>query len=221
MILPEPDFIPDLTLERRALALLKTYERERSQAVRLPVPITKILEYTLKLKVVAIEIEDSPDSMILARIDPDYYGVPTIQLNERRLSHFESYFGTEAFSLAHEGGHWVLHLDRGRSSQPAIPGLFDAEPAKPVLCRLLSAKDRREFQAERFAAYLLMPEHLIVDLIRGEKLTDWKIIAHLAHDCGVSKTAFRRRLEELNKIGLLPNGAISIPAPPQEGLTWI
>lgn len=220
MTLPEPEFIPDIALERKALGLLQAYERERSEVIHLPVPVEKLLERTLGLQIVTVEIEDSPDEMILARIDPDYYGVPTIQLNERRLDHFESYFGTEAFSLAHEGGHWVLHLDKGRSSQPAIPGLFDAEPAKPVLCRLLSAKDRREFQAERFAAYLLMPEHLVKDLIRGEKLTDWKVIARLAHDCGVSKTAFRRRLEELNKIKVLANGSISLPAPPQEGLTW-
>ncbi len=200
MVLPTPPFIPDIRLEKRALRLLGEYERERGATVTLPIPVEKIVERTLGLGLVWLPIAEQPGEIILARIDPQYLGQPTIQMNEYRRDHFEAYFGTEAFSLAHEAAHWVLHYDRGQSEQLAIPGLTSATAGAPILCRRLSDGDRREFQAERFAAFLLMPEQLLREAIRGLDLTSWSVIAALARNCGVSKRALTRRLVEIGEI---------------------
>ncbi len=221
MSLPAPPFILDARLEQRALRLLGEYERERGTTITLPIPVEKIIERTLGLGLVWLPIMELPGDIILARIDPQYLGQPTIQMNEYRRDHFEAYFGTEAFSLAHEAAHWVLHYDRGRSEQLGIPGLTSATAGAPILCRRLSDGDRREFQAERFAAYLLMPELLLREAIRGLDLTSWSVIAALARTCGVSKRALTRRLIEIGEVTIgednrllrserLPRGSLAI-----------
>jgi hypothetical protein len=211
MSLPVPDFVPNEILAQRALALLREHERRSGGIVSLPVPVEMIVEQTLQLQIVPVNIEEIPGEVILARITPDYLGHPTIQLNERRMQHFEEYFGTEAFSLGHEAGHWVLHFDRGRSEQPTLPGLLDSgmTPA-PILCRRLTNADRREIQAERFAAYLLMPEHLVAPLVRDRRLDALSEIRELGRQCGVSRRAFTRRLEELGLVRLLPDGNLDL-----------
>lgn len=208
MSLPAPDFVPDEVLAQRALALLREHERRSGERVSLPVPIELIVEQTLQLRIVPVDIEEVAGEVILARITPDYLGFPTIQLNERRMVHFEEYFGTEAFSIGHEAGHWVLHYDRGRTNQPSLPGLLDGDMAPPpILCRRLTTADRREIQAERFAAFLLMPEHLVAALVRGRRLDAPGETRELARHCGVSRRAFVRRLEELGCIRLSPDGS--------------
>ena len=196
-------------LAQRALALLREHERRSGASIRLPVPVEMIVEQTLRLRIVPVDIEENDGEVILARMTPDYLGHPTIQLNERRMHHFEEYFGTHAFSIGHEAGHWVLHYDRGRSDQPALPGLLGSDMlSAPILCRRLTSADRREIQAERFAAYLLMPEHLVVPLVRDCRLDGLSEIRDLARQCGVSRRAFTRRLEELGRVRLLPDGAL-------------
>lgn len=211
MPLPVPPFIPDADLERRASGVLRQYEQDRGRPVSLPVPIEHIIERTLSLQLVWVTIEEQPGEIILARIDPAYQGRPTIQLNERRQDHFEEYFGTEQYSLAHEVGHWVLHLDRGRSRQLGFQGFMGAEDTAPLLCRRMSDSDRREFQAERFAAFLIMPEDLIREAATGHDLTHWSSVAELARACGVSKRALVRRLDDLALVTVQPDGQLARP----------
>jgi hypothetical protein len=200
MILPGVEFVPDAVLERRAIDLIREHERRRGVRVGLPIPIEAIVEQTLGLKVVWVAIEEAPGEIILARIDPAYLGHPTIQLNERRLSHFEEFFGTEAFSLAHEAGHWVLHLGRGESRQVGLIDSVEDDAMRPVLCRRMNDGDRRELQADRFAAFLLMPEYLVRGVLAGFELDRWTGVADLARRCGVSKRAMTRRLQELRVV---------------------
>ncbi len=213
MALPPVEFIPDAALERRALALLTEHEARTSKAVSLPVPVERIIERTLGLRVQWVELEEPKGEIILARVHPNVDGHPTVQMNERRQQHFESYFGTEAFSFGHEAGHWVLHYDRGRSTQSAFAGFFDEEEGC-VLCRQLGDADRKEIQAERFAAFLLLPEHLLRPRLVGLDLTRRSVLSDLARDCGVSKTALRKRLQQLGLIVVGPDGAVAVPSRP-------
>jgi IrrE N-terminal-like domain len=208
MMLPAPEFIPDAVLEQRAIDLLREHERRKRTCVSLPVPIESIVEHTLGLRVVWLPIEEQPGEIILARIDPDYLGHPTIQMNENRTAHFEEFFGTEQFSLGHEVGHWLLHYGRGLGRQLALlPGTTDGASAV-VLCRRMRDCDRRELQADRFAAYLLLPEYLLRSVVGGYDLARWAGIAALARDCGVSKRAMVRRLDGLGLICLGPTGEL-------------
>lgn len=59
--------------------------------------------------------------------------------------------GRYRFTLAHEIGHWVLHR----------PQAIATHQASLILCRSMSRPDRLEWQANQFAAYLLMPAALI------------------------------------------------------------
>ena len=68
MPLPAAEFIANAELERRATALLNEYYS--TEQACLPIDIESILEFTLGLRIVWIDIEDWPGEPILARIDP-------------------------------------------------------------------------------------------------------------------------------------------------------
>lgn len=211
MMHPSPEFIPDAVLERRAMDLLQEHERRTGAGISLPIPIEAIVEHTLDLRVVWLPIEELPGEIILARIDPNYLGHPTIQMNENRAAHFEKFFGTEQFSLAHEAGHWVLHYARGRSRQLGLLPTTENHGTATMLYRRMSNSDRRELQAERFAAYLLLPEHLLCPAANRYDLIRWTGLAQLARDSGVSKRAMVRRLDALGLIHLAADGKV-LPA---------
>jgi hypothetical protein len=214
--LPAAEFITDVELERRATALLT--EHYGAAGARLPIDIESIVEFTLGLRIVWIDIEEQPGETILARIDPKFHGHATIQMNQKRRDHFERYLGTGPYSQGHEAGHWILHFNRGRSEQLGLAGFMEREDLEPLLCRHLPGgtskpldqASRREVQAERFAAYLLMPERLVRRQAAGIELSRPDALKSLAADCGVSRQALLRRLNELKVIRLGVDGTYSI-----------
>lgn len=69
--------------------------------------------------------------------------------------------GRYHFTLAHESGHWRLHrhLFLRRLDQPS---LFPDQEQKPdYVCRSSEKKKPVEWQADQFAANLLMPRELV------------------------------------------------------------
>ena len=216
MPLPAAEFIANAELERRATALLN--EHYSTEQACLPIDIESILELTLGLRIVWIDIEERPGEIILARIDPKFQGHATIQMNQKHRDHFDRYLGTGPYSQAHEAGHWILHFNRGRSEQLGLAGFLEGEDLEPLLCRRLPGGTskpldhaaRRELQAEKFAAYLLMPEHLVRQRADGVDLSRPDALRSLAADCGVSRQALLHRLHELKVIRLGLDGTYSI-----------
>jgi Zn-dependent peptidase ImmA (M78 family) len=125
------------------------------------------------------------------------------------------------FTFAHEAGHWVLH--RKLAETPAVP--VAGNPT--ILCRKKDAKKPIEWQADYFAACLLMPEKWIklafeksvgCDPLKlhNEKGTltspfyiepcvgNWPFIAGAVRKAGnflnVSKQAVMIRLQELDLV---------------------
>lgn len=197
------EYLSDGVIAERAVRLIRAYERKRRRPISLPIPVETLVEHVLGLRIAWVEIEERQGEIILARMDPDFEGHPTIQMNERRREHFEEYIGTESYSIGHEAGHWDLHYDdNGDAKQMALWGADTGGVVNPerTLCRRMGDGDRREFQAERFAAHLLMPEYLMRPVAAGRDLYHWGAIAKLARDCGVSKRAMTRRLEELRLV---------------------
>jgi hypothetical protein len=139
-------------------------------------------------------------------------------MNQKRRDHFDRYLGTGSYSQAHEAGYWILHFNRGRSEQLGLAGFMEREDLEPLLCRHLAGgtskpldnATRRELQAERFAAHLLMPEHLVRRRAAGVDLSRPGAVKSLAADCGVSRKALLRRLDELKVIRLGRDGTYSI-----------
>jgi Zn-dependent peptidase ImmA (M78 family) len=78
----------------------------------------------------------------------------SLEENEGRLS----------FTMAHEIGHWWMHRPIYEMNKVTVP-LFVCEEGKPaspaVVCRSTGKKPPAEWQADQFAAMLLMPTFLM------------------------------------------------------------
>jgi len=168
------------------------------------------LEYHLGLTIDCDVLEGAgPD--VPAALD---YWSRTIRLNDRARPLFDQFPGLETFSIAHEVVHWVLHVDHAVLNQPALLGV---EPSPPHLCRHQD-RSRREIQAEKFAAYLLMPRDLFFQAIHGKPVTSWSALYQIAREMGVSITALTVRLAELGVVFVGANRSLSRAPSGQIGL---
>ena len=104
-----------------------------------------------------------------------------IIINEDKQLFFDQYKGTEEYSLAHELGHNVLHIDHGSLTTLLLP---DTQEQSVTLCRMNAGEERdsnakrREFQAERFAAYVLMPQDLLRAACAVVDIYHWPDLYH-------------------------------------------
>lgn len=108
----------------------------------------------------------------------------------------ESHIPTrQRFTIAHELGHLKLH--KGRSL------IMDSDVRVNFRDRVSSlATDREEIEANRFAAALLLPDHMVRSWIEAEPFHSAKeLVERLAKSFNVSKSAVNFRLVNL---GLIP-----------------
>jgi hypothetical protein len=195
-------FIPDQALERQAMELLAQYEAQEGAIAQPPIPIDLIIEILLNIDIdwTPLELPNSGER-VLAAIELTATR-RRILMNELERSYFDVFIGTAAYSKAHEVGHAVLHLPKTPDLQPA---LWSSTPI--VLCRS-DQQSRQEIQAERFAAYLLMPEPLLRVTVGGQRITSWPQMYDLCNAFGVSISAMRYRLEALNLCYVDANGNV-------------
>lgn len=193
-LIKDVGFLPDQVIENKAYNLLIEFESRFGKITAPPVPIDKVIEGFLDLQFDWDTIDDSDEEKILGCLHPD---TKKILMNSRHVDFFNKFWGTEAYTKAHEVGHWDLHVTKpGDIVQLGLPGFFDG---KQYLCRS-NGEDSREIQAEMYAAYLLMPHPLVMEAIDGLDLTRWKNIYWLRDLFGVSVTAMTKRLTKLNLI---------------------
>ncbi len=102
--------------------------------------------------------------------------------------------GRRAFTIAHEIGHWQLHCGPGHEADERFCRSGDVGATSAQL-RQSPALER---EANRFAAALLMPEHLVRSEVRARGVN----VLALAAAFGVSGQAMQIRLEALR---LLPD----------------
>jgi hypothetical protein len=161
-------YLSDEAIEKDAEALIADFERTRGTRISAPIPVEDIIEKHLKI---GIEFDDThrlfdvPHSS--SSFDPDILGA--ILFDQKRIVIDESLDpdvnpakeGRYRYTLAHEAGHWRLH--RGLFGQdPGQMSFLEPSGSRSVVCRTSQAKQRIEFQADRFASCLLMPRDLIV-----------------------------------------------------------
>ncbi|MEM7033750.1 MAG: ImmA/IrrE family metallo-endopeptidase [Chloroflexota bacterium] len=188
-------------LEASANQLLDHYNAQVEAILTPPVPVEKIADFLLELGLEWIDIPDQDDAPILAYL---HIASRTIRLNERRLEFFDTYPGTYAFTLAHEIGHYLLHV----SSEAKQPQASQADDEAVLHRHKTTAADVREWQAEQFASYLLMPDRLIQPAIAGQNLRNWSNLYQLRDLFQVSITALRIRLEKLGLLYVAPNKSL-------------
>lgn len=124
------------------------------------------------------------------------------------------------FVLAHEIGHAILHSHLNLSQ--AVYDDFEDSQYDPVLDKHILSNEKNwiEWQANRFATFLLMPERTVKVRVKMEleridimsrfhiyvdkqpwNMRDYKkVMMYLVHFFGVSKTSLEIRLQELDLI---------------------
>ena len=150
-----PTFYPKESLELQARQLLIDYGKKHSPFVEPPVDVCAIAECFLGLHLDYMDLEREYGKGILGAINFDK---KTVYINTV-LDPVENdgAEGRHNFTLAHEVGHWQLH----RYEFLLPENLKDRDPRLSILCRKNQRKEPREWQADQFASYLLMPRSMV------------------------------------------------------------
>ena len=159
-------FLPKHRIEQDAAALLVEFERAHQVSLKPPIPLEDIAEKHLQLRCDFDNLYELLDLESPASAEPDILGL--LRFDDRQIFIHEcldpeehpAMEGRYRFTLAHEVGHWRLH--RTHFVQVAAQlSLFHNSSPPSVVCRSSQAKEFAEWQANVYAACLLMPETLI------------------------------------------------------------
>lgn len=187
-------FIPKLEIEAAALDIWLRMERSH-QRLKLPIDASIIAEF-LDLDIVWDTIPDDERGAIAARILPLE---KLIEINEN-IPQLKGGFGES--TIAHEIGHWVLHIDTQKVDRYIRLRQKGVEvKIQPFLCRE-SNLARIEWQAQYFAGCLLMPQQILTELKQGKDLAKWQHLYQMAEELGVTISNLTTRLQDLGWIAL-------------------
>ena len=139
-------FLKDSRIENESLDLLKLYGQKNGKRVKAPVPVFDIIEY------LGYDVDFRRDGIYK---DMNYLGglhmaKNLVEINEN----LSSQEGRMNFTAAHETGHIVLHVPMYSEN--------NEEDESNIICRVDAGlngdkKELIEVQADKFAAFLLMP----------------------------------------------------------------
>lgn len=141
--------IPNKDIEASANRLLLDYHRTIDQDILAPIPVIEMIEY------LGYDLDFSSEGVYQ---DPNYLG--GLHLQDKRVvinDHLVNQEGRLHFTAAHEIGHITLH----------VPQLINKNNHNSILCREGEGvegnkKAPEEWQADTFAAYLLMPKSMVI-----------------------------------------------------------
>jgi Zn-dependent peptidase ImmA (M78 family) len=179
---------------------LADYETSNDK-VSVPVCVDHILEHS-GLSILYDIIEEKPGETILGGLK---IKEKLIVLNEKHMKLFREKPGLERFTKAHELGHWDIYAKKTsentntsfdfyeddkimvmrNSNQGLLSVILTAwidEDVYSVFKEYRNRKDHPyvESAVDRYASYLLMPEHLIKDYALSNDLTGWKNLYKMA-----------------------------------------
>jgi Zn-dependent peptidase ImmA (M78 family) len=148
--------------EVEAEKLLNQYGKSVRPITAPPVPVEHILEGFLDLQ---LEVDD----LNPGNVKRDNLGC--LYIEQKRVvvdSRLEDQEGRYNFTLAHEAGHWILHRDNYLREKDQLL-LFEQETKPSIVCRVSQRKQPVEWQADRFASALLMPERMVKSLLQEKE----------------------------------------------------
>ncbi|MEA2129639.1 MAG: hypothetical protein QOJ85_2530 [Solirubrobacteraceae bacterium] len=186
--------------EQAAAALLREFETRFRVAHVPPVPVERIASSLLDL---LIEECDDVRSVPGAPADQGRLSgmiVPATRIIWLDRTECARSRGRRRFTIAHECGHWVLHIAGAEQPVTCRPEDVSEQPDVEKVRQLR----RLEAEANAFARELLMPESLVVEHAHATGCN----LAALAERFDVSVPAIRLRLLTL---GLLPAWMASVP----------
>ncbi len=206
-------FYPKESIERRANQILQQMQATPNFAPQWPFEASLVADF-LDLGVVWDSIPADEAGEIAARILPTER---MIEINEEILEKPQGFIES---TIAHEIGHWVLHIN-----QDAVDGVvqqleldlgeYRTSPKgseEPFVCRGASDDSKIasiEWQAQYFASCLLMPRHILEQKQQGRDLTKWSHLYEMRDELGVSISNLTNRLQDLGWI-TIPKGGRKI-----------
>lgn len=110
------------------------------------------------------------------------------------------------FTIAHEIGHWILHIN-----QQAVEKYIERDDSltkvtkqpQTFLCRKIQKSQVQiEWQADYFAGCLLMPYHKLIEARENRDVTNWKHLYAMKDEFGVTISSLTTRLKYLGWIRL-------------------
>ncbi len=196
-------FIDRIEIEGKAIAILERMQATPNYIPKFPLDASRVAEF-LGLDVVWDGIADDVEGTIAARILPLKR---LIEINED-IPQLRGGFGES--TIAHEIGHWVLHINPievDRYLRLQEKGI-EIE-VKPLLCRSTENLEGIEWQAQYFASCLLMPQFKLLEGLKGKDLSQWRSLYAMAEEFGVTISNLTNRLKDINWIEL-PQGSRQI-----------
>ncbi len=196
-------FIPKQEIECRATDVLMHVQAKRKRPLKWPIDAGHVAE-TLGLDMDCGDIPPDEQGAIAAMILPTERKI-VMNENNRELPE-----GFEDSSIAHEIGHWELHIDQKAVSM--FVGLQNRDietTVEPFLCRSVNTQQGIEWQAQYFAGCLLMPLSKLEEVQRGRDLTNWRHLYAMKDELGVTISNLRNRLQDLGWI-YIPKGSKQI-----------
>jgi hypothetical protein len=152
---PGIKFLPEQRIERAALDLLCRYANQFGFSVTPPIPVEEIVESHLGLD---LRLEDLQGRKALGGLRVRKRQVVVEQSLDPTI--YPEREGRYRFTVGHEAGHWELHRHLVAPAEQSSLAMEEAEPS--IICRAGPSTDRKEWQANQFAAYLLMPRDMII-----------------------------------------------------------
>ncbi len=196
-------------IERKANEILQNMQNLHNDATKIPIDATRVCDY-LNLSIDIGEILPDEHGLIVAKILP----------LERRIlvnSGLPEMLGTfTEFTIAHEIGHWVLHINQEDAdilSEEINENSHDENQVILFLCRSASSPidkfEAFEWQAQYFASCLLMPRYVLQELRKERDLTNWRHLYAMTKELGVTTSSLIYRLQNLGWI-YIPKGSKQI-----------
>lgn len=204
---------------------LADYETSNDK-VSVPICVDSIIEHC-GLSILYDIIEERHGETILGGLN---IKEKLIVLNEKHMKLFQEKPGLERSTKAHELGHWDIYAKKisenaslsfdfcedtkqmvlRNSKQGFLSVLLTAwidEDAYNVYKEYTNRKDHPyvESAVDRYASYLLMPEHLIKDYALYSDLTNYRNLYKMAEQFEVTISALCVRLQRLNIIYIRDN----------------
>lgn len=188
-------------VEQYAADLLRRWVGRADAPLVLPVPVERIAEDVCDLSILWEPIPEAAGCTTLAELRPTER---LIVINERRKPLFDDTPYLYNTVLAHEVGHWWLHVDRVALDQPMLPGF-----SLPGLVVHRHDPDSwEERHAKWFASYLLLPRDLLAMLLVGREVRGLTDMYHLRDHCNVTLTVMRIALERMGHAYVDDNGRV-------------
>ena len=182
-------------IETIATELLWRMESDSKYIPHWPIEVSRVADF-LGLDIVWDSIRDDEQGKIAGRLLPLKR---LIEVNED----IPEIRGTKGeATIAHEIGHWVLHVN------PVAVKEFlrlqargiEIKNLEPLLRHSDHAMRSIEWQADYFASCLLMPRYILKKKRLRRDLTQWRHLEETAQELGVNTSELVARLQDLDWI---------------------